>query len=257
MSVAEPSTCSVPGCLRPILLKKKAMCGMHYQRERKGRPMDAKPNFKPRKYDSVCSFPGCEKPHKGRGYCAFHVDRLRRGVPLDGYKRPSWKGHTCQVEECSEAIKAGGLCSFHYARSLNGKPVLGPRKKRKRPANYSVGYYYGRTCFVRDCERPQKSRGICTVHSKKMYDYNLSVIQILMLNDVTQCPICGDGVTPDTLNIDHDHACCPENSRSCGECVRGVLCGMCNRGLGSFRDNIKSMERAIEWVSSGRLSNYV
>ena len=35
--------------------------------------------------------------------------------------------------------------------------------------------------------------------------------------------------------VDHDHSCCNGNkNKTCGNCVRGLLCGPCNRSLGHF-----------------------
>jgi Recombination endonuclease VII len=47
------------------------------------------------------------------------------------------------------------------------------------------------------------------------------------------CAMChtafGDG---QPIFIDHDHACCPDEKKSCGKCVRGLLCLSCNTALG-------------------------
>jgi len=36
--------------------------------------------------------------------------------------------------------------------------------------------------------------------------------------------------------VDHDHACCPTN-KTCGKCLRGILCMRCNMVLGLLEDN--------------------
>jgi hypothetical protein len=38
------------------------------------------------------------------------------------------------------------------------------------------------------------------------------------------------------LAVDHDHSCCP-GDRSCGKCVRGLLCHMCNTMIGLLEEN--------------------
>lgn len=59
-------------------------------------------------------------------------------------------------------------------------------------------------------------------------------------------PITGRNGTSKNLSVDHDHACC-NGPKSCGRCVRAVLCSDCNRYvLGHLRDNIEALQRAIE-----------
>lgn len=49
------------------------------------------------------------------------------------------------------------------------------------------------------------------------------------------------------LQVDHDHSCCPSN-QSCGICVRGLVCGPHNRGMGQFRDNTKHLRSAVDYL---------
>jgi hypothetical protein len=55
-----------------------------------------------------------------------------------------------------------------------------------------------------------------------------------------KCGICrkvaGNGLGQ-RMAVDHDPACCPGWARSCGKCVRGLLCVNCNRNLGWLETN--------------------
>jgi hypothetical protein len=51
------------------------------------------------------------------------------------------------------------------------------------------------------------------------------------------------------LSVDHDHKCC-SGRKSCGRCVRGLLCRPCNTLLGRARDAIEFFARCIEYLTN-------
>ena len=62
------------------------------------------------------------------------------------------------------------------------------------------------------------------------------------------CAICDKSPNKQRLSVDHDHGCCPDKSKSCGECVRGLLCSDCNFGLGLFKDRKDLLEKAVMYL---------
>lgn len=52
------------------------------------------------------------------------------------------------------------------------------------------------------------------------------------------CALCKKPPNKIRLAVDHDHACCPQQKKSCGKCVRGLLCFTCNRWMGYVEKNL-------------------
>lgn len=72
----------------------------------------------------------------------------------------------------------------------------------------------------------------------RMYNMTLDRYLEMLAEQDGFCAICKQPETakrktegPVLLSVDHDHACCPGN-KSCGKCVRQLLCHMCNHVIG-------------------------
>lgn len=62
-----------------------------------------------------CSVEGCQRPHKGHGYCRLHLRRLKEnGDPHQAKKAKPIK--QCSIEGCDRKHFAHGWCRKHYLR---------------------------------------------------------------------------------------------------------------------------------------------
>jgi hypothetical protein len=90
--------------------------------------------------------------------------------------------------------------------------------------------------------------------SRKWYlkaTYNITEIDYNTLFNKTfgQCYICNIKVDY-WLHVDHDHNCCP-GAKSCGKCIRGLLCHNCNSLLGHAKDSTDILMKAAKYLSNG------
>lgn len=179
----------------------------------------------------VCSVDGCERPIKARGFCNAHYQRSIKGGKMTAPIRDK-QSATCRSTECNLPSFATSLCRTHY----NSYRELLAKK-----------------CSIDGCEIGQTARGLCQKHVLTIYKYNVTP-EWLIESWRMGCSICGSA--EGGYHVDHDHSCCPSNSRmtnsqrSCGECVRGLLCSGCNWGLGQFKDDIQILKSAISYLSS-------
>jgi hypothetical protein len=120
-----------------------------------------------------------------------------------------------------------------------------------------------KTCIMayqneRRAKDPDKYRDYCREYAAKPENvlkakakrYNITVEQYeaMKVAQGNACAACRDsfeGLDEKHIHVDHDHACCPKN-KSCGKCVRAILCWHCNAALGMLRDEAWRVD-ALGW----------
>lgn len=205
------------------------------------------------------------------GYCPLHKGRLNR---TGSVRRTRYKSLTgiCSAEGCDEKHVTGGWCQMHARRvSATGDP--GPAGRIRYRSLTGL-------CEIVDCGRRHSSQGLCAVH-KTRFDltgirggpikarrsagvvsrtyrdkwlwsrYHVTEADLFMLlaQQDGLCALCGTSEPKGRgmWHVDHDHAHCAGN-KSCGECIRGLLCNRCNLALGHFKDDVQRIWNAISYL---------
>jgi hypothetical protein len=84
----------------------------------------------------------------------------------------------------------------------------------------------------------------------RAYSYKLSSVQYteLMTSQKGKCAICKIEFTERIKpHVDHNHSCCP-TQKTCGKCIRGLLCTKCNTMLGHANDSPELLKTAIRYL---------
>lgn len=96
------------------------------------------------------------------------------------------------------------------------------------------------------CSECKKFMGTERVLSK----YGLSIDSYMEIFNAQNgvCKICKNPeLNGKRLSVDHDHACC-SGVKSCGQCIRGLLCSRCNKTLGMVEDNVEYLQSMIDYL---------
>lgn len=73
---------------------------------------------------------------------------------------------------------------------------------------------------------------------RRKYGLSIDQVEEMLLSQNSSCAICSEPLDK-SAHIDHDHQT---------GAVRGILCGLCNQGLGQFRDNPQLCARAAAYL---------
>lgn len=169
----------------------------------------------------------------------------KRDLPVDSFNRmkasPDGRAYNCRV--CARA-------KLNAWREENGEHVRAYQRKRhaemtgdallKKQADQRAAYH----------ANPLAHRD---GYLQRTYGITQAGYDEMLRAQGGRCSICAAGEPGGDRRffaVDHDHKCCPDK-RSCGKCVRGLLCMNCNQGLGKFRDDVNLMARAIAYLTEG------
>ena len=161
----------------------------------------------------TCTFPGCDEPAREFGACNTHRQHKRKYGDLLG-----------RLLECAHCLE-------------EFRPLLtNPDAK-------------GVILFCPEC----RANGIAELWNALKRFTITPRVNFAMLDDQGHgCAVCGTK-TPGgqgRFHVDHDHSHCG-GQRSCGRCVRGLLCNRCNLGIGMLGDSLTIIERAANYLTGG------
>ena len=197
----------------------------------------------------------CGKPLRAdRTHCsecrAKPTACLKCGNPF----RPKTRGKfpdNCQM--CTLEIKRENGREFSAKRSVEKRKAILNCKKCGEPLPFgkTTKFQYCRDCYPVMKQEYDRERRIKNVEKdphfdkrrdlKKHYGISLEDYDRLFLGQGKKCAICKSArANGKGWHVDHDH----ETGR-----IRGILCHFCNLGIGHFKDDVASIDRAISYLS--------
>lgn len=244
--------CVVEGC--DTIREWGEMCFVHKRRwDKYGHTDEIPPE------PEFCTIEGCNSKRLARRLCSTHYSRFRKGQDLEApilRPYPGGKSWTCVYESCGKVSHRGEYCYKHFYE-LNA-----PEREVESDGS---GKRKCRTCgFFQTPDQFAKDKSVfdglgtecapCRADRSRFNLYGVTPEAFDEMRDAQDntCGICDrsfEGVASKNIHVDHDHNCCP-GKKSCGNCVRSLLCGQCNTGLGMFRDDPGLLTRAAEYLQN-------
>lgn len=212
---------------------------------------------------NICISDGCSEKPIAKNLCRSCYNRQYREGRLSVRSYKKSIREKCGVEACPNMGNVSGpqkgLCLEHARHAREGVPLRtldwsheredGSRQCRSCGTWVSQETWSSRTSSsyrnharCNRCIRDQRMRSTFGI-TQDQYEE-------LLEKQGGRCAGCGahqGDQTGRSLSVDHDHECCP-GSKSCGDCVRGLLCVRCNVALGYLRDDVETLKNLTEYL---------
>ena len=155
-------------------------------------------------------------------------------VNMDGRTHGiSGYNYGCRCDVCREA-KAVKRKEYQSSDAWRYHRTYLERMKAERPEKYAELRAKNNGYKKKKYEADPEFHRWQGIHKKYKLTKQMYLDMLEQQNGV--CAICQNPPNRNWLAVDHDHSCCP-GIKSCGKCVRGLLCGSCNSFLGRVKED--------------------
>lgn len=200
----------------------------------------------------LCSVKGCCRKYLAKGYCEMHYRRVRRygstELSKDHCSKRKYKGK-CKITGCNNKSEKGNFCLPHYKENKNRIHREWYKRNKKKKIKQSLEYAMGKgkENHKRSYKKWAKANPDKLASGSLRYTCGIDLKDKENLYKAQNgcCALCGDYIKIEDMCVDHDHET---------GIVRGLLCHRCNRGLGQFKDDIKLLKKAFDYLNINNFS---
>lgn len=249
-------------CQQPSLKLVKSLCAACYTRQQRTGSLE----YRRKGASTPCTVPGCAGRSVGEGLCRKHYSRMRRHGHVADTRPANWgiKNSHPLTEQWNYLHRRKGeqLCAAEWLTDFDrfvadvGEQPSPEHRLKRRDINRLIGpdnFAWVKPEFNRLPGETQREANNRAERAKRQTDpdmfrnidirkkyagLSLSDVAAMSAQQGHRCAICGEETK---LNVDHDHST---------KAIRGLLCSLCNRGLGFFHDDPDRLLAAAAYLRS-------